>query len=182
MGFNLGSWEAPVKVIELSDFGCGYCRQFHQMTFPELREQFIDTGMVEWKFMPFVAGMFANSLAVSEVAECTLEQGAEPFEVLADRLWEGQAEWKASDEPETVVRPWVAELEIDMAEFDRCLADDRRIGRIAAATAFARQAGVRATPTFLVIGYGPLQGALPFDVFREFLNLVYEDLTTGATN
>ena len=182
LGFNLGSWDAPVKVIELSDFGCGYCRQFHQATFPGLREQFIDTGMVEWKFLPFVAGMFANSLAVSEVAECTLEQGAEPYKILTDRLWEGQAEWKTSSEPETIVRPWVAELEVDMAEFDRCLADDRRIDRIAAATAFARQAGVRATPTFLVLDYGPLQGALPLDVFQEFLTAVHEDRTAGDAN
>ncbi|MEJ2542066.1 MAG: thioredoxin domain-containing protein, partial [Gemmatimonadota bacterium] len=36
IGYDLGSPEASVRVVELSDFGCGYCRLFHQETFPTL--------------------------------------------------------------------------------------------------------------------------------------------------
>ena len=41
LGFNRGDTSAVVKVVELSDFGCGFCRRFHEESFPTLRQQFI---------------------------------------------------------------------------------------------------------------------------------------------
>ena len=104
LGYNRGSPDAPVKVVEMSDYGCGYCRQFHEETFPSLLEEFIESGMVEWKFMPYITGMFENSLVATEAAECTYVQDTEAFEVLNSRLWANQSDWKGSDEPEPVVR------------------------------------------------------------------------------
>ena len=176
LGFNLGSMAAPLKLIEFSDYGCGYCRRFHMETFPTLREGFVDSGQVEWKFMPFITGMFENSLAVTEAAECTFEQGPALFEALSDLIWERQAEWKGSGEPEAVVRGWARELGADLDTLDGCLADDRRIQRIADATLVAQQLGVRGTPTFWLVGYGPLQGALPLEVFEGVLGAVLEQV------
>ena len=177
VGFNRGSVDAPVKVIEMSDYGCGYCRQFHDETFPTLRTQFIDSGMVEWKFVPYINGMFDNSLAATEAAECTFVQGVAPFEALNERLWGEQPEWKNSGEPEAVIREWVLELGIDMLRFDGCLRNDERIDRIQGSTTLASQIGVRGTPTFIVLGYPPLQGALPLSVFQDVLSAVYAEAT-----
>jgi protein-disulfide isomerase len=44
----------------------------------------------------------------------------------------------------------------------------------------ARQVGVRGTPTFFVVGYQPLQGALPTEAFRQLLTMVYADATKGG--
>ncbi len=74
VGFNLGSAEAPVKVLEMSDYGCSYCRQFHQETFPALLTEFIETGMVEWKFVPYITGLWESSVAATEAAGCTYIQ------------------------------------------------------------------------------------------------------------
>jgi protein-disulfide isomerase len=175
VGFNRGAVEAPVKVVEMSDYGCGFCRQFHQETFPTLLTEFIETGMVEWKFVPFVTGMFENSPVATEAVECAYVQGEAAFEALNTRLWADQAEWKRSRDPGPVVRGWVSELGMDMEAFDACLANDDRIDRITAATELARQIGVRGTPTFIVIGYPPLQGALPLDTFREILRTVHAE-------
>jgi len=174
VGVNRGLVEAPVKVVEMSDYGCGYCRKFHEETFPTLMKEFVDAGKVEWKFVPFITGMFDNSLAATEAAECTLAQDEAAFERINDRLWEQQAAWKGSDAPESVVRGWADELGIDMMAFDRCVERDERLPRIASATTLAQQLGVRGTPTFVVVGYPPLQGALPLDTFREVLTAVYE--------
>lgn len=180
VGFNRGEASAPVKVVEMSDYGCGYCRKFHEETFPVLLSQFIETGMVEWKFVPYITGMFDNSLAATEAAECTLAQDLEAFEALNGRLWDEQAVWKRGDEPESVVRGWVAELGVDMDAFDSCVADDERVGRIAASTTLARQIGVRGTPTFIVVGYPPLQGALPTETFQQILSAVHAEVTREA--
>lgn len=177
VGINRGEIEAPVKVVEMSDYGCGYCRQFHEESFPSILDEFIDTGMVEWKFVPYITGMFGNSLPATEAAECAYAQDPEMFEALNRRLWDEQRAWKGSDEPAAVIRPWVEEVGVDMAAFDACMENDDRMERIASATTLARQLGVRGTPTFVVIGYAPLQGALPLDTFRQLLTAVHADLT-----
>jgi len=176
LGHNLGSSEAPLKLIEYSDFGCGYCRRFHQETFAALSEQFVENGRIEWKFMPFITGMFENSLTVTEAAECTLEQDAGLFESFSDRLWERQPDWKGSSDPASVARGWAREMGVDLDRFDSCLAEDRRLERIANATMVAQQLGVRGTPTFWLVGFGPLQGALPLDVFQGILGAVLEQI------
>jgi protein-disulfide isomerase len=175
VGFNRGVEEALVKVVEMSDYGCGYCRQFHQETFPAILAEYIETGMVEWKFVPYITGMFDNSLTATEAAECTYAQDPEAFERLNRRLWDDQRDWKGAGDPAPVVRGWVAELGIDMAAFDACVADDTRIPRIAASTTLARQIGVRGTPTFVILGYPPIQGALPLETFREVLDMVHAE-------
>jgi protein-disulfide isomerase len=183
VGFNRGSETAPVKVVEMSDYGCGYCRQFHLESFPALRAEYIESGMVEWKFVPFVTGMFENSLVATEAAECTHAQGLTEFELLNKRLWEEQRAWKGSDEPEAVVRGWVEQLGIDMGLYDTCVNENQRMQRIAASTTLAGQIGVRGTPTFIVLGvdgrYPPIQGALPLDTFRELLTAVHDEATAA---
>jgi protein-disulfide isomerase len=180
LGVNLGSGDAPVKVIEFVDFGCGYCRLFQLETFPVIRAEFIETGKVEWKFMPFVTGMFDNSAVVTEAAECALEQDARLFGLLADRLWVEQSAWKRSEDPASLVRGWFAELRGDVTEFDTCVQEDTRMERVASATALAAQLEVRATPTFWIVGAGPIQGALPVEAFREIFNQAYRELTQPA--
>ncbi|HSH76190.1 MAG TPA: thioredoxin domain-containing protein [Longimicrobiales bacterium] len=180
LGQNFGSADAPLKMVEFSDFGCGYCRRFHEETFPALRAEFIDTDQIEWKFMPFITGMFENSLVVTEAAECLLEQDVGLFEALSDRLWNRQPEWKGSAEPEGLVRSWADELGGDMDRFDSCLTEDRRLERVAGATVIAQQLGVRGTPTFWLVGFGPLQGALPLETFRGILGAVLEEVEAGA--
>ena len=180
LGFNRGSGDAPVKVVEMSDYGCGYCRQFHMDSFSAIREEFIETGMVEWKFVPYITGMFDNSLVATEAAECAYVQDVDAFEQLNRRLWDEQRAWKGSDDPAPVVRGWAAQLGIDMAAFDGCLESDRQLARVSGSTALAQQLGVRGTPTFVVLGYPPLQGALPLETFREILNTVYSETQAAA--
>jgi len=177
LGYNRGDVAAPVKIIEFADFGCGFCRMFHEESFPTLKTQFIDTGMIEWKFLPFITGSFRNSLAVTEAAECALEQGPSQYEALGGMLWVRQGDWKATGDAAALVRTWADEAGIDMARYDSCLAEDRRLDRVAGATAIAEQLGVRATPTIWIVGYGPLQGALPLDVFQGVFTTIHAELS-----
>ncbi|MFQ5538332.1 MAG: DsbA family protein [Gemmatimonadota bacterium] len=180
LGFDRGKPDAPVRVVEMSDYGCGYCRRFHEQTWPTLNEEFVAAGKVEWKFLPFVSGMFEDSDVVTEAAECVLEQDPELFEVMNGRLWDDQRAWKSSGDPLAVVRGFARDSGADMARWDSCMKEGRRKDRVQAATALARQLGVRGTPTFFVVGYPPLQGALPTETFRNVLNMVYADATQGG--
>jgi protein-disulfide isomerase len=175
LGHDRGSATSPVRVVEFSDYGCGYCRKFHEETWPVLVADFVDAGKVEWKFLPFVSGMFKNSTEATAAAECVLEQGDDLFEAMHDRLWNLQSEWKGSGDPAPILRAWARDVGADAARFDSCISEDRRGNRVRAATALARQLGVRGTPTFFVVGYPPLQGALPTETFQQVLNMVYDE-------
>jgi len=182
LGYNRGVIEAPLKVIEFSDFGCGFCRRFHQESFPTLLEQFIETGMIEWKFMPFITGNFDNSLAVTEASECALEQGPAFYEVLGGELWARQTEWKESNDAEALVREWARAAGVELSRFDSCMAQDRRMDRINGANAIAYQLGIRATPTLWLVGFGPIQGALPLETFQGILSSIHTDIVAGRTD
>lgn len=171
LGYNDGSGEAPVRVLEFSDFGCGYCRQFHLESYPALLDEYMETGKVEWKYVPMVSGMFENSLAVTRAAECAGEQ--DRFPAMRDRLFEEQGAWKPAADPATIARELAVELELDMARFDQCVESGRRDERIRVGTRLFREVGGRGTPTFFVVGYAPIPGAIPLDLFRQVLDTAF---------
>jgi predicted DsbA family dithiol-disulfide isomerase len=140
---------------------------------------FIETGKVEWKFLPFVNGMFENSPATTAAVECVLEQSEELFATMDQRIWDDQREWKGSSDPEPLLREWAQEVGADMEIFDSCLSTGRRNDRVTSASALSRQLGVRGTPTFFLVGFPPLQGALPTETFVEVLNRVYAVATSN---
>lgn len=180
LGFDRGEMDAPVRVVEMSDYSCGVCRQFHESVWPILEEEFVETGQIQWKFLPFVSGQFANSPVASEGAECSLEQGAEPFLEHNRILWDEQASWKNASDPLPVVRAAAGRAGADLDDWDACMAADRRLQRIVDGTRLARQLGVRGTPTFFVVGYPPIQGLLPTETFRRVLAAAVEDARSAT--
>ena len=182
LGMVWGADNAPVRVVEFSDYGCGYCRKFHQETWPVLLRDFVDAGKVEWKFLPYVSGMFGNSTAATTAADCVLEQGDSLFHAMNSLIWNQQSEWKRAGDPAVILRGLAHESGVDLMRYDSCLSQGRRTQRVTGANAIALQIGVRATPTFFVVGYPPIQGALPTEVFVQVLTMVYEEaIKAGGT-
>ncbi len=171
LGYNEGPADAPVRVIEFSDFGCGYCRRFHMESYPTLVEEYMAEGKVEWKYIPMILGMFPNALEAARAGECAGEQGA--FPPMRDMLFDRQADWKRSDDPEPVLEGFARELDLDMNRFRQCVDEGWQDARIQAGTRLSQQAGVRGTPTFFVVGYAPIPGAIPLELFRSALDTVY---------
>jgi protein-disulfide isomerase len=167
MGYNLGSPDAPLKVLEFSDFGCGYCRRFHEESFPTIKRIYIDGGFVEWKFIPFVIGMFPNGLEASLASECAGEQ--DQFFPMQKRLFESQRGWRSSEDPNAFFAQLAEEEGLDVDRFTGCLAGNWRENRVRANIRLGQQAGVQGTPLFIIDG-GPLPGALPLDSFRLILD------------
>jgi len=172
LGFNRGDPEAPIRVIEFSDFGCGYCRKFHLETFPTLEEEFIETGKVIWKYVPFVLGMFPNSMEAATAGECAGEQGR--FAALRDRLFQDQPEWRKAEEPYGLFARYAEEEGLDVERFRACVEEGWVTGRVRRSVRAGHRIGVRGTPTFIVEGF-PLQGALPTPVFREIFGRLLEE-------
>ncbi len=172
LGVDFGNAEAPARILELFDFGCGFCRKFHKETLPALTEKYIDEGKVLWKAIPFVIGNWANSVPATLGAECALGQGTEQYELMAEALFDRQPEWKQVSEPESAVEGIAADVGLDMDAFRTCMANDEFLWRVQAHTSLAREIGVRGTPTFVVVGYAPFSGALPLELFEQIIDTV----------
>ena len=179
LGYTMGSDDAAIHVIEFSDFGCGYCRRFHEDTFYPLVEEYVETGQVHWRFIPFNVGMFPNADEALASGLCGADQGK--VQEMGDQLFAKQREWKASGDVSGVFETAARAAGLDMEEWAACMEEDRFAGVAATHTSIARRAAVRGTPTFFIDGY-PVSGALPLETFREVFQSILserEGATTG---
>jgi protein-disulfide isomerase len=176
LGYEYGSPDASVRIIEFSDFGCGYCRRFHLEAYPALKEKYVDSGKIVWQYVPYVLGIFPNGLEAALAGECAGEQGM--IESYGDRLFQDQPEWKNADgSPDALFLKYAREEGLDVDRFQQCLDEDWRRERVRQGVIAGGQLGVRGTPTFFIPGYQPIQGSLPPDVFEQVLEYVLKDAT-----
>lgn len=154
-----GQAGAPVTVVEVSDFGCGHCRDFHEQTFPALTTAEIESGRVQWVALPFA--LFDERLPAANASMCAAEQGA--YFEYSDAMF---ANFGLSDNLSPAGFMRAAEsVGLDMSAFEACVDDGRYINTIQSNRAAARQAGVTGTPIFFINGVS-LGGALPLETFQ----------------
>ncbi len=168
IGYALGDEDAPVKVYEFSDFGCPFCGMFARGTFPTLREEYVETGMVRWTYIPGTFG-FPGGREGARAAECAAEQGK--FWEMHDLLYENQNEWKGSDDPERLAGVYAGRIGLDGGRYASCYREDRGAERTALNNRAAQALRVRATPSFFINGR-LVEGALPIERFRQALTAV----------
>tara|TARA_Y100000310_G_scaffold92944_1_gene90531 strand:- start:38 stop:751 length:714 start_codon:yes stop_codon:yes gene_type:complete len=70
-----GDAEAPVTIVEFSDFECPFCTRFWSQTLPSIESEYIDTGKVKFHYRDFPLGFHQNAQKAAEAARCAGEQG-----------------------------------------------------------------------------------------------------------
>jgi protein-disulfide isomerase len=168
-GYTVGAPDARVTVIEFSDFGCPYCRVFALTTYPALYRDYIATGRVRWRYVPFVMGRFPNGERAALAAECAAEPDEAAFWELRTRLYEAQAEWSRSRDADAVLVSLAADVGLDEARFGACLATAAPRARVERSNRMASLGSVSGTPAFF-IGPRRVYGALPEEQFRAILD------------
>lgn len=179
LGFDFGAEDAPVDVVEFSDYGCGYCRRFHTEVFPALMEEFVDAGVVRWKYVTYVSGMFPNALPAAYAAECAGEQGL--FSEVGRALYDRQPDWKGLADPSAVLESLAVQAGADPVQFRACVQEERPKGRIRSGILSGTRLGIRGTPSFLVQGRPLLFGAQPASVWRDIIKIA-QDLPRPANS
>ena len=167
VGYDRGSTTAPVVVIDLSDFGCPYCAEFTRTTYPEIEREYVRTGKVFFKYVPFVVGSFPHSSESTRAVECAGEQGL--FWPMADHVYEAQRYVKGGGDPWPLLAGIGSVVGADTVRLARCYLDRHTDARTARANDVASALGVRVTPSFIV-NERPIQGALPIAEFRRVID------------
>lgn len=170
-GHVRGREDAPVRVIEFSDFGCPYCARFALEIYPALHREYVETGKVQWRYVTIVMGRYPNGAEAARAAECAAEQGEDAFWAVHDLLYARQPEWTEAGEPEALFGRYVADAGLDTGRFESCYRENRSRPRVMAGIALAAQSAVRGAPTFFINGVR-VEGVLPVERFRRVLDEV----------
>ncbi len=145
---TLGDPNAPVVIIEYASMTCGFCARFHIDVYPELKENYIDTGKVyfifrEFPLDPLAAGAFMLARCVGDARYFTF----------IDALYELQASWTRTNDPVTALFNIARQAGFTQETFDSCLTNQRLLDGVNWVKDRAEaNFNVRSTPTFFVNG------------------------------
>jgi protein-disulfide isomerase len=168
----LGDPNAPVTLVEFTDYQCPYCAQHFAQTWATLKQQYIDAGRVYYVFRDFpLTQIHPQAPEAHAAARCAREVGGdEAYWQMHDRLFEFQDEWAGNSQHVSVFKRFAAELELDQSAFDACLDGHRTTSTVQADVREGFAYGVSGTPTFFIDGY-PFSGALPIEFFDQAITL-----------
>lgn len=167
LGYDVGNPAAPVVLVNFSDFGCPYCGSFARETYPAIEREYVRTGKVFFKYVPFALGMFPNGAEAARAAECAADAGR--FWPMHDSLYANQPEWKKARAPVGIFQRYAAGLGLERRHFAACYADREVHTRTRRNNEAAEALGIRVTPSFLV-NDRPIEGALPIADFRRVID------------
>ncbi len=139
----IGSNDAPVTFVEVSDFGCPHCQDFHQEKSAPIKENYVDTGIVKWIFLPYA--LRPETVPAANAALCSSEQGK--YSEFTDALFNLPTEVALTRDGFITAG---GEIGLEIDSFTACLEDGRYNKTVSDNQQAARAERVSGTPTFFI--------------------------------
>ncbi len=155
-----GPANAPVTLVEFSDFHCPFCKQIEDTTLPQLLAKYGEQVRFVWIDYP-IDSLHPQARQAHEAARCANDQGK--FWEYHKALYTGAP--KSGDQLKTVAQ----QVALDMASFDACLSSGKYQAAVQKDVDQGKSLAVTGTPTFFVNGR-PLVGAQPLDAFARVID------------
>lgn len=163
----LGHDDAPVTIVEYTDFQCSFCARFQADTYPDIRKNFIDKGTVRFIRRDLPMDNHPEAMKAAQAGLCAGDQGKS--REMRDLLSENPSVLGTD-----AYARFARELSLDGTAFKACIDSDRHLADIRGGRQDAVAAGIRGTPSF-VIGMARggmldgvlIPGALPYAVFEK---------------
>jgi protein-disulfide isomerase len=163
-----GESTARLTLVEFSDYQCPFCGRHVRETYPQIQEEYIETGKLRYVFLDLpLESIHKLAFKAAEAANCAGEQGK--YWEMHDRLFENQK----------ALEPWTTHAEavgLNVAQFEACLASGKQAEEVRRDMAEARKAGITGTPGFFLAytdsksstlrTVASLKGAQPFAAFK----------------
>jgi len=169
----LGPENAPVTIVEFSDFQCPFCKKGYKRM-KTAREEYPDKIRIVFKQFPL--GMHEHAKPAARAALAAREQGDEYFWEMHDRLFENQGEWKNGG-VQKVTAKWAEEIDgLDAEKFKKDLENnaDTYDETISTEMSNGKDLGVQGTPHFFINGKG-MSGAQPFEKIKSVIESELEN-------
>ncbi|WP_447601178.1 DsbA family protein [Nitrospira sp. Nam80] len=179
-----GQLDAPVTMIEYSDFTCGYCLKFFKETWPRIQSRYVETGKVRFLYKDYPRADQGPGLDAAVAARCAGDQGA--YWPMHDRLFAERARLD-----QELFLQHAKAIGLDQKGFSQCLRDGRHVGAIFQDRQEANSWGFRGTPGFVIMRSAQqpttkdpaiaIPGAFPFESFAEEIDRLLEGSGRSAT-
>jgi protein-disulfide isomerase len=160
-----GRANAPLTLLEFTDYQCPYCRKFQAETWPALKRAYVDTGKLRFVLLDLPLDFHAGAEPAAEAAHCAGAQGG--FWPMHDALLQADASLAPA-----VIESLARRQGLDVARFEACLGSHRYRDAIEHNASLARSLGMNGTPAFILgtVEGGELRGqslvgALPASEF-----------------
>jgi protein-disulfide isomerase len=147
----LGSKDAPITMVEFTDYQCPFCRQFHSTAFNDLKKNYIDTGKVRFysRDLP-LDSLHPNAIRAAQAARCAADQGQ--FWALRNVMGSNPDKLDLDH-----ILGFATDLKLDVLAFRTCVESEKYKAAVQNDVLEAMKIGAQATPTF-VIGKSTPQG------------------------
>ena len=159
---SYGPKDAPITIVEFSDYECPYCKQWHEQVWNPLEKKYGSQIRLVYRDFPLY-GLHNNAAPAAEAAHCADEQGK--YWEYHDLLFSGEYRLARPSYEAIAVR-----LGLDGGKFSSCLDTSKYKDVVQGNYDFASKLGVQSTPTFFVNGMA-LVGAQPFEVFDKVIGM-----------
>ncbi|MBI1818201.1 MAG: thioredoxin domain-containing protein [Deltaproteobacteria bacterium] len=168
-GPSRGPANAPVTIIEFSDFQCPYCGRAEQTV-----EQVLSTykDKVRLVYRDYPLSFHEHAQRAAEAAHCAGDQG---------KYWEYHALLFKNQTAleDTNLEQYAADLQLDKDKFKQCLDDGKYAAQVAKEVEVGNSVGVSGTPAFFINGRF-LSGALPFESFKEIIDEILKNKSSRS--
>lgn len=161
----MGPSDAPVTIVEFSDFECPYCSRMAK-TIKKVASDYSESVKLVFRQFPLTR-IHSNAQKAAEAALCAADQGK--FWEMHDLMFEDQKKLKVEDLKEKAVS-----LGLRKEEFDQCLDSSKHAEVVSSDLYDGVRAGVSGTPTMFVNGR-PLSGQVPYERLTQ---IIEEELAT----
>lgn len=157
----LGPVDAPVTIIEFSDYECPFCARWHQQVYGRLMKEY--EGKIRFVYRDFpLENIHPNAVPAAIAAHCAGEQGAYfPFH---DALFSYELGLNRE-----AYLTYAKRLNLDVTAFQTCLDEARYAETVQENLNYGLSIGVSSTPTFFINGI-IIIGAQSFDVFKQVID------------
>ena len=174
-----GNPDAPVKIVEYSDFECPFCKRFHS-TMQQIMTEYGKGGQVAWIYRHFPLDSIhpKNARVVAVVAECVAEQkGNCAFWEFTDAFFVVTLTNDRTDLV-TALPQIYSDIGVDQAQIEACVASGKYDQHIQDDIDNAIATGGRGTPWSIIVGSNgqmfPLSGAQPYSSVKQLVDLALQ--------
>ncbi len=166
-----GKADAPVTIIEFSDYQCPFCGRFVKNTFPDIAKKYIDAGKVKYVFRDFPLEFHKQAPKASEAANCAADKGK--YWEMHDKLFDNQSALTVDK-----LKQYAADIGLDTESFNACIDSGKHADEINKDLEDGKKATVSGTPTFFIgktqsgkkeITGKRMVGARPFSSFEQVI-------------
>jgi protein-disulfide isomerase len=171
--YSIGDPDAPITIVEFTDYQCPFCQRHFAQTLPGLVENYVETGMVQYVFKDFpLTQIHPQAFVAAEAARCAGDQ--EAYLEMHDMLFSSQGQWNGRQDAADIFVTYAGQLGLDTAVFTDCLASRQHQEAVNADLQHGIGLGIRGTPTFVVNG-SLFSGAQSLSYFEQMITALLEE-------